>query len=286
MSAPTKAQKPKPDTIWTLPDALWDIIEHLLVQAYPIKTTGRPRVDLRRVFNGIIFRMRSGCPWNYLPKEFGSDRTVHRWFQRFSHDGFLGRLWAELAGVCHDLGEVDWQWQSVDGRMGKARFGGPKTGKNPTDRGKMGTKTSLIVEGGGLPLGAVLEGANRHDCKLLKQTIEAIVVPRPKVTPEAPQHLCLDKGYDNPTGREAAVSGGHTPHIRRIKEEKKSCNEAAGHKPRRWVVERTFAWLCKCRAILVRYDHHDSNDLGLIQLACATYWYRKLMKLVGEPVLG
>ena len=171
---------------------------------------------------------------------------------------------------------------------GRARLasGGEKTGKNPTDRGKPGTKTSLIVEGGGLPLGAVLEGANRHDCKLLKPTIEAIVVPRPTVTAESPQNLCLEKGYDNPTGREAAVSAGHTPHIRRIKEEKKPCDVAAGHKPRRWVVERTFGWLCKCRAILVRYDHHDSNYLSLIQLACATYWYRKLSKLVEEPVLG
>ena len=108
----------------------------------------------------------------------------------------------------------------------------------------------------------------RRICKLLRATIEAIVVERPEVTGEAPQHLCLDKGYDNPTGREAAVSGGHTPHIRRIGEDKKPCDLAAGHKPRRWVVERTFAWLCKCRAILVRYDRHDSNDLGLMQLVC------------------
>ena len=47
-----------------------------------------------------------------------------------------------------------------------------------------------------------------------------------------------------------------------------------------------MAWLCKCRAILVRYDHNDGNYLGLIQLACATDWYRKLSKLVEEPVLG
>ena len=285
MPSPKKPKTPKADTIWTLPDALWDIIESLLAEAYPARATGRPRVDLRRVIGGIIYRMRTGVQWNRLPKQFGSDRTVHRWFQRFNSDGFFERLWAVLAGACDDLSGVDWQWQSADGRMGKARFGGKKTGRNPTDRGKPGTKTSLIVEGGGLPLGVVLDGANRHDSQLLKATIEAIVVRRPEVTVEAPQHLCLDKGYDNPTGHEAAVSGGHTPHIRRIGEEKRPCNVAAGHKPRRWAVERTFAWLCKCRAILVRHDHDDSNYLGLIQLACATYWYRKLSKLVEEPVL-
>jgi putative transposase len=159
-------------------------------------------------------------------------------------------------------------------------------GKNPTDRGKPGTKTSLLVDEQGGPLGAVIEGANVPDCKLLEATIEAVVVDRPEPTAKSPQHLCLDKGYDNPTGQQAATSGGHTPHIRRIGEETKSCDRKKGHKPRRWVVERTLSWLSKCRAILVRYDKHARNYLGLIEFACATYWYRRLCRLCREPVLG
>jgi len=158
-------------------------------------------------------------------------------------------------------------------------------GPNPTDRGKPGTKTILLVEGSGRPLGVVIDGASVPDRKLLKATIEAVVMARPRAPAEAPRHLCLDKGYDNPTGREAAASGGHTPHIRRIGEEKKPRDVAAGHKPRRWVVERTFGRLSKCRAILIRYDFHAVNYLGLIQLACATYWYRRLSHLLKEPVL-
>jgi putative transposase len=168
----------------------------------------------------------------------------------------------------------------------KPATGGKKVGKNPTDRGKAGTKTSLLVDEHGGPLGVVIDAANVPDCKLLEATIEAIVVARPEPTPESPQHLCLDKGYDNPTGQQAANAGGHTPHIRRIGEEKKACERKKGHKPRRWVVERTLSWLCKCRAILVRYDKHARNYLGLIQLACATYWYRRLCRLCNEPVLG
>ena len=80
-------------------------------------------------------------------------------------------------------------------------------GKNPTDRGKRGTKKSLLVEADGGPLGVVVAGANVPDCKLLAQTIEAVVVGRPEPTPEAPQHLCLDKGYDNPSGEAAATAG-------------------------------------------------------------------------------
>jgi putative transposase len=165
-------------------------------------------------------------------------------------------------------------------------LGGKKVGKNPTDRGKPGTKISLLVDEHGGPLGAVIEGANIPDCKLLEATIEAIVVERPEPTRASPQHLCLDKGYDNPTGRQAAISGSHTPHIRCIGEEKKTCDREKGHKPRRWVVERTLGWLSKCRAILVRYDKHARNYLGLIQLACAMYWYRLLCRICHEPVLG
>jgi putative transposase len=152
-------------------------------------------------------------------------------------------------------------------------------GKNPTDRGKPGTKKSVLVDEQGGPLGLVIDGANIPDCKLLEATIEAVVIERPEPTAAAPQNLCLDKGYDNPTGREAAKSGGHTPHIRRIGEEKKSCDGTTGHKPRRWVVERTLGWLSKCRALLVRYDKHWQNYLGLLQLACGLLWFRRIHRL-------
>jgi len=152
-------------------------------------------------------------------------------------------------------------------------------GKNPTDRGKNGVKRSLVVEADGGPLGVVIAGANVHDAKLLKRTLRAIVVPRPKPTPRNKQRLCLDKAYDNPTGRAAAAYRGYTPHIRRIGEEKMDRRGRKRHPARRWVVERTLGWLSKCRAILVRYDKNPSNYLGMIQLACALLWYRRLSVL-------
>jgi putative transposase len=156
--------------------------------------------------------------------------------------------------------------------------GGKKTGKNPTDRGKSGTKKSLLTDGDGGPLGLVIAGANVVEPKLLRATIEALVVERPDPA-EVEQHLSLDKAYDNPNGRAAAVGAGYLPPIRRIGEEAKSCDRSKGPKPRRWVVERTFAWLSKCRGLLVRYEKKDTNHLGLIQLACALLWYRRLDRL-------
>jgi putative transposase len=137
----------------------------------------------------------------------------------------------------------------------------------------------VIVEADGGALGVVVAAANVHDSKLLQKTIESIVLERPRPTAQSPQHLCLDKGYDNPTGRAAAESGGHTPHIRRIGEEKLDKQGRKRHPARRWVVERTLGWLSKCRAILIRYAKKSCNYLGIIQLACALHWYRRQHRL-------
>jgi putative transposase len=150
-------------------------------------------------------------------------------------------------------------------------------GKNPTDRGKPGTKRSLIVEADGGPLGVVVAAANVHDSKLLEATIEAIVVARPDPD-ELEQNLCLDNGYAGQAVREVAARHDYEPHVRPIQEEKPK-TQARRHTPRRWVVERTLGWLSKCRAILVRYAKKSSNYLGLIQLACILLWYRRVHRL-------
>lgn len=121
---------------------------------------------------------------------------------------------------CDDLGAVDWRWQAADSCTNKSRFDGDKRGPNPTDRAKLGTKKSLIVERSGGPLGVEIAGANVHDKKLLKETIEAIVVDRPD--PHLyPQRLLLDKGYDRGRDVQAVIdAAGYIPHIRRIGDEK------------------------------------------------------------------
>ena len=143
-------------------------------------------------------------------------------------------------------------------------------------------KRSLVVEADGGPLGAAIAGANVHDTKLLAATLEAIVVERPQPTEERPQHLCLDKGYDNPTGHETVAAYQYTPHIRRIGEEKLDPNGQKTYPARRWVVERTLAWLSKCRGLLVRYEKRAINFLGLLQLACALLWMRRWTRLSGD----
>ena len=143
-------------------------------------------------------------------------------------------------------------------------------------------KRSLVVDATGGPLGATIAGANVHDTKLLAATLEAIVVDRPLPTEEMPQHLCLDKGYDNPTGHETVAAYRYLPHIRRIGEETRAANGEKHYPARRWVVERTLAWLSKCRGLLVRYEKKAVNFLGLLQLACALIWIRRRTRLIGD----
>lgn len=116
------------------------------------------------------------------------------------------------------------------------------------------------------------------DFKLLDETIRAVVVERPDPD-EVEQHLSLDAGYDHAPAREVVEEHGYIGHTRPAREGPRPKRRPGRRKARRWVVERTLAWLSKCRALLVRYDKHDENYLGLIQLACGLLWYRRLFRL-------
>ncbi len=119
-----RVEHPPLPTIWCVPDDLWAKIEVILAEYDPAKPIGRKRIDLRRALDGIIYRLRSGVQWNQLPRQFGDDSSVHRTFQRWVKLGVFDRIWAALQGQCDELGGVDWEWQSADGAMGKARLGG------------------------------------------------------------------------------------------------------------------------------------------------------------------
>jgi putative transposase len=138
-------------------------------------------------------------------------------------------------------------------------------------------KRSILVEKDGGPLAVVIAGANVPDHQLLAATIEAMVVERPEPESAWPQHLCLDKGYDNPAGWGVIVDYDYIPHIQLIRDLRPPRNKR--YKPRRWVVERTLAWLSKCRAILIRWDKKAVNYLGLLKLAFALLWFRRYHRL-------
>jgi len=151
---------------------------------------------------------------------------------------------------------------------------GKKSGPNPTDRAKSGVKRSLLTEGHGVPLGLAADGANRHDMKLVRETIENCVVDRPEPTQEHKQHMCLDKGYDYDEVRDTLQEFGFTAHIRSRGQEAQSLKQDAAKRARRWVVERTHSWLNRFRRILIRWDKKPENYIAFLHFACALIAFR------------
>jgi putative transposase len=125
MGRPKKVREPLPP-IWRVSDEQWAQIEPILAQYDPPCTKGPQRTDQRAVLDAVIFRLRTGCQWNWLPQEYPDDSTVHRHFQRWVQRGVFDRVWALVQEVCEDLGGCDWTWQAADTALGKARKGGTR----------------------------------------------------------------------------------------------------------------------------------------------------------------
>lgn len=165
----------------------------------------------------------------------------------------------------------------MDSKSCAAPLGGEKSGKNPTDRGKLGAKIHLLVDGRGAPLSVVLSGANRHDKIAAMDLIVSVMVKRPV---HKEQHLCADKAYDAKDVREFVALEGYEDHIKvnpRKAAQSDDDDDALAEKEgseelysaRRWVVERTISWLTKRRSLRTRWSKKAENWLALVQFACA-----------------
>lgn len=133
----------------------------------------------------------------------------------------------------------------------------------------------MLTEGGGVPVGLAVEGANRNDFKMARETMTNIPIARPEPTPAQPQGMCLDKGYDYDEVRDLLAEFGFTAHIRPRGEEAQAIKQEAGYKARRWVVERTHSWMNRFRRVLIRWDKNVRNYLSFLHLACAYITYRQ-----------
>ena len=129
-------------------------------------------------------------------------------------------------------------------------------------------KRRLLTDGRGIPLGVAVEGANRHDCKLVQATLASQVLERPDCD-GVPQNLCLDKGFDFDFVRKLVSCWGYTAHIRTRGEEKQEKAQVPGYRARRWGVERTHSWMNRFRRLLVRWEKKEEDYLGLLHFALA-----------------
>jgi len=277
---------------WKVSDEFWEKVEPLIPPAPSHAKGGRTRMDDRDAFAAMIYVLRTGIQWNALPREMGASSTVHDRYQEWERLGFFEELWRAGLVEYDELEGIEWEWQAIDGTMTKAPLGrgaGASTGKNPTDRAKMGTKRSMLTDGAGIPLAVAVEGANRHDSKLLVATLDGLVVARPDPGEEeeeeeegySEQHLCLDAAYDSEEVREELEARSYKPHIspadKKKRSERKEARQHLGGRARRWVVERTHSWLNRSRRLLVRWEKKTENYLAFVHLACAQLIFSKVL---------
>ena len=149
---------------YLIPDRLWERMKDLLpVRVRRYRNPGRKPLEWRKVLNGIFYVLRTGCQWKAAPREFGSGSSLHRYFQQLVKLGIFEQLWKLALEEYDELKGIQREWQSIDGATSKAPLGGEKTGPNPTDRAKSGTKRSLLTDGAGVRLGVAVDRANTHD---------------------------------------------------------------------------------------------------------------------------
>jgi putative transposase len=279
---------------WEVSDELWERVAPLIPERPAHPKGGRPAADDQQMFAAIVYVLRTGIQWNALPRELGASSTVYDRFRWWEEQGFFQRLWQAGLQEYDELAGIGWDWQSLDSSTVKAPFAQAAVGPAPTDRGKQGTKRSLLCDRRGIPLALVIEGANRHDMKLVSATLDAQGYERPEPTMEQPHNLCLDAGYDYDPVYGDLYLRGYEPHARlnphnhkwyqealkRHPPESEAANSLEPTKqPRRWVVERLFSWLNRSRRLLIRWEKLSAPYEAFLKLACALICFHQSDRL-------
>jgi len=262
-------------TIWHIPDDLWSLLAPLLGPEKAPGTPGRRAVAFRRIFDGIVYVLRTGCQWQALPRqEYAPGSTVHGRFRQWVKAGVFEKAWQVLLKYYDQEVGIDWKWQVLDGVITKAPLGGEATGPSPVDRAKSGTKRSMLTDRRGAPLALVVTGANTPDKTVALETVDSMGVPRPEKVVYRLHHLCLDKGYDYDDVVTGLLERDSILHLKHRGEPAPEVAPEQHHPARRWVVERTHAWHNKFRRLLVRWERLLDSYKAMVCLASVFILYR------------
>jgi transposase len=250
-----------------LPEDLWSLIAAHLPNHCRSPKGGRPRVDDRAALTGIMFGLRTGIPWKYLPLELGcgSGMTCCRRLHECMEAGVWQRVHEAILRRLREHDQILWDRASIDAASVPAPFGGEHTGRNPTDRAKLGCKHQVVVDQRGLPLAACISGVQVHDSRLLVPLVEAI----PAVgglsgrARKRPGRLHADRAYASRAHQAWLRGHGIAARIARYGVESR---ERLGRW--RWVVERTLGWLHRFRRLRIRHERRTDIHQVFLSLAC------------------
>lgn len=198
-----------------LTDDLWKRLEPLIPKPKEnrqVQFAGRKPTEPRQILTGILFVLKTGIPWRSLPatSDFPSGFTCWRHLRRWHRTGVWQRIFESLLAELQAAHKIDWYRTLVDSAASRAPSGGEKTGPNPTDRRKLGSKHHVITDANGIPLAATLTGANRHDVTQLLPLLDKIPpVQGKRGRPRRrPKHVQGDRAYDSEPHRKAVKKKG------------------------------------------------------------------------------
>jgi len=258
-----------------MPGEFPDAVRPLLPEDQPVGARGgRPRVLNEVALRVIWYVLTTGIRWHDVLAVMGcSGRTAHRRLREWQALGIWAALHGKLLELLHGAGKLALETVVIDSTQVPAPGGGEKTGPNPTDRGKSGSKHTLMVDGNGVPLALHTSGSNVSD----QVGIMPIVVAFPKVKgkpgrpKQLPDEAYADRGYDNEWTRLLLRWLGIEPKIA-----KRGTGHGSGLGTVRWVVERTIAWLKGLRRMRVRWDRlievQDAWNLLAMSVICFRLW--------------
>ena len=256
-------------------DALWAIVEPLIPKHVPSPKGGRPRLDDRKALTGIVFVLKSGIPWEMLPHEMGCGSGMSCWRRllEWQMAGVWDALHHELLNRLRAADLIDWSRATVDSSSVRAVGGGEKTGPNPTDRRKLGSKHHVLTDANGIPLSDTLTGANQHDVTQLLPLVDGVppIAGKPGHPKSRPDELYGDRAYDSEPHREQLRERGIVPCLARRNEA-----HGSGLGMFRWVSERTLGWLHNFRRLRVRFDHLGKIHHAFLKLAESIICFRTL----------
>lgn len=261
-------------------DVIWAAIEPLIPHRAMTHPLGchRQRASDRACFAVMLVRLATGCSWEDAERLCGnkvSDTTVRQRRNEWLAAGVFDAVVAEALAAYDRVIGLDMSDVAVDGSLHKSPGGGEGTGPNPTDRGKLGWKWSVLTDRQGIPFGWAVDGANRNDSVMLAPTLDDAAGRGLLAEVDT---LWLDRGYDSVVTRERLSERGIDDAViakkrkRRSGEAKK--NQSMGL---RWPVERTNSWLSNFGQLRRNTDRRTAHRLAQFALAVALLLTAKLI---------
>jgi transposase len=231
---------------YELADYEWSVIKPML----PNKPRGVPRVNDRRVLNGIFWVLRSGAPWRDLPEAFGPYTTCNNRFVRWRRAGVWSHI-IDALSAAHDAAV-----QMIDTSIVRVHQHAACIARNQRQlRGGLTSKIHALVDCNGLPVRLALSPGEAHDVRLAGM-------------------LLADRGYDADWIRELAMKKGAWANIPPKSNRKDPiCFSPYLYRARNQV-ERFFNKIKQCRRVATRYDRLAANYLAFVQLASIRLWLR------------